>query len=120
MSSALLAWSSLIFGAVQVPAFFAIVRQLWPFLRRNKPSLLIARGVPLFISEVVILILLPVAAFAALLSSSLGAHAALFVRPWFNGLSLGLAASVAYYGSKDFQKRLKKRSHPLPKVRDDA
>jgi membrane protein implicated in regulation of membrane protease activity len=75
---------------------------------------------PLALSELLLLILIPGGLFIVLLSDALGAAPLFFVKPWLNGLGLGLAASVAYYGPKDLQRNWKRRRYSLPKVRDDA
>jgi hypothetical protein len=102
-----LAWSPLLFGVVQVPILFAVGRPLWPFLRKKAPLLLMGRGMPLLITEVALIILVPGAVVLALISSYFGTTSLAFIRPWLSGLGLGFAACVMYYMPKD----TKQKSH---------
>jgi hypothetical protein len=126
MSVALLGWLPLLMGAIQVIAWFAVGRKLWPFLRGHAPRLLAFRGVPYFFGTVLFVIAVPGALLLTLLSLSSGsaspAVAALHLaRPWMNGLGVGLSVCVLYYALKDFaRRRLQKRTHTVASHRGDV
>jgi hypothetical protein len=126
MSVALLGWLSLVIGAIQVIAWFAVGRNLWQFLRAHAPRLLAFRGVPYFLGTVLFLVVVPGALLITVLSMFSGSASPMIValhlgRPWMNGLGVGLSVSVLYFGPKDLAKRrLRKRTHAVARERDGA
>jgi hypothetical protein len=102
-----IAWALLfVVGFIQFPIFFVIYRPLWPFLRKKAPLLLAGCGRPLVIVAGVLLIVIPgylVVMFANQILRPVAGYA--LAGTWGAGLTLGLKACVAYYGSKDKKKK---------------
>lgn len=125
MSAALLASLVVVFGAVQVIAWFAVGRNLWPFLRRHAAPLLSYRGVPYFVGTALLVVVTPCALLvAALVAFGFASPpvVALWLRHfWIPGLLFGLTACVLYYGPKDLAARqLRKGAHPRTNEQDGA
>jgi hypothetical protein len=119
MDTAFIVWGPILFGALQVLAFFAVGRNLWPFLRKNAPRVLAYRGDLYFFGTLLLLVVLPAIPFVVIASHYIVGKPLIIVRLtltkfWIAGLALGLSLAASYYGPKDLQTRRRRRRSALP------